>query len=86
MNDRADGTVLRHRALGITQVVVEKLNLKYKMHLTVVLQSATLLQGALAHFLLHCLNLLQVLVEDVLSNKLRTFELLATERTEVLVL
>lgn len=36
--------------------------------------------------LFDCLHLLHVLVEDVLLNKFRTFKLLSTERTEVLVL
>ena len=38
------------------------------------------------NLLFDCLHLLHVLVEDVLLNKLWTFKLLSTERTEVLVL
>ena len=36
--------------------------------------------------LFDCIHLVHVLVEDVLLDKLGTFELLPTERTEVLVL
>ncbi len=39
-----------------------------------------------AHLLLHVINFLHVLVEDVLADKLGSLELLATQWAEVLVL